>query len=482
MRVPLLGGPYQSRSVIASAQKSVNIFPEANSDPQAPVPVTHYPTSGTTLFSEADPASTRVVRQTYTASNGNLYAVIGNIVYSVANTGVKTGLGFITDGQNPVYLADNGLAIVLVDGTATGYAIDMATNAFGVIVDPSFYGADQCRYIDTYFVFNRPDTNQWYISLPFADFTMLTTGIAFDPLDIVAKTGGSDNIVGITTAHNEIWIVGFFTSEVWYLTGAADFPFARVQGAFINHGCAAPNSIATQDILTFWLSQDYQGHNIVVQGANYDVSRISTHAIEAEFQSYPNQTDAIGFCYQQEGHAFYILTFPTANKTWAYELVTKQWHELAWTDTNGVLNRHRANCCAFAYNQNIIGDWQNGRLYILDPNVFNDNGLPITRIRTFPHMITNGQRVYYKSFIIDIAVGNATVDEPPTIYLRWSDDRGVSYGNKVEQSMGDLGEFLTQISYNRLGMARDRVFEISWSCDMKTALNGAFVEAVPFRS
>ena len=70
---------------------------------------------------------------------------------------------------------------------------------------------------------------------------------------------------------------------------------------------------------------------------------------------------------------------------------------------------------------------------------------------------------------------------PATVYLSCSDDRGKTYGNPVGQTMGTTGEYLTSISWWRLGMARDRVFQLSWSDPVKTALSGAFVDALPNR-
>lgn len=504
MRIPLLAGPYQSRSVIASSQRSINLFPESNEgDPQAPAPVTQYPTPGLSPFSQS--TTVRVVRQLYRATNGALYAVIGPNVYAISNTGTQTLLGTITDLPTTVYFADNGLAIVLVDGMSTGYAINMVTNAFAPIIDPSFLGADFVIYFDTFFIFNQPDTNKFYISLSFADYTMLTAGTAFDPLDIAGKTGSADNIVGIVASQPYFIIVGALTSELWQNTGAADFTFGRVAGTFINHGCIAPYSINSQDIVAFWLSQDLQGNSIIIRCAGSEAKRVSTHAIEADITSYTIKSDAIGFCYQQQGHSFYILTFPSANKTWVYELATEQWHERNWIDQNGVLKRHRANCCAYAYDLNIVGDWQNGKTYVLNPNVYTDDGNPIPRIRTYPHLLQDGDRVIYHQFIVDIQTGTYEAPEPtsgdwnsdfnddfsivpgdtaqlPILNLRWSDDRGVSYGNPVQQSFGKTGEYLTQVSYWRLGMARDRVFEVSWSLPVRTALNGAWVETKKART
>jgi uncharacterized membrane protein len=68
------------------------------------------------------------------------------------------------------------------------------------------------------------------------------------------------------------------------------------------------------------------------------------------------------------------------------------------------------------------------------------------------------------------------------ISLDWSDDRGHSFGNPVSQSMGEAGEYRTSVQFQRLGMARDRVFRLSWSVAAPTALQGCFVDVTPAES
>jgi hypothetical protein len=223
----------------------------------------------------------------------------------------------------------------------------------------------------------------------------------------------------------------------------------------------------------------------------------------------------------QEGHAFYVLTFPTANKTWCFDVTTGMWHQRAYLEADGSLSRHRMNCHSFNGSKNLVGDWQTGAVYALDPNAYTDNGAPIIRIRSFPHIAgKDGNRVLFRQFVADMEVGNiytpgtltnyqlsnvdangsdmftadlvnnlvseqavpVTDTRPPKVWLRWSDDRGASWGNAVEASMGATGETLTSIQFQRLGYARDRVFELSWSAPVKTALNGAFVDASPART
>jgi hypothetical protein len=576
MRIMLNSGAYEARSIIANAQRCINLFPERNSE-DAPVPFTHYATPGLDLLILGTGSQARA---TYRASNGDFYNVIGSAVYYIDSNFNRTLLGNITYGTTPVSLSDNGLVIVIVDGSTNGWVIDMATHAFGTIPTASggpFFGSPRVDYLDTFLLFSRPGTNQWYISLSEANFAMFTslfgailtastvggtgytdgtytnialsggsgggatgtltilggivtkvlpvnagvgyaigdtltaTGIgggtgfayqvetiggAFDALDIATKNGSPDPIVALIVMHREVWLIGQLTTEIWYNSGAADFTFQAMPGAFVEHGSDATYALCAQDLSVYWLSLDRQGRAIFMRGAEYQALRISTHAIENEWATYPTTQDAISFVYQQEGHTFVFVVFPSGNATWVYDQAAQLWHQRAWTDNDGNLNRHRANCVANVYNTTVVGDWQNGNLYKFDMNQFTDdmdgNGLntdgsyPISCIRSFPHELNDGKRVTYGRFAADIQVGtdvgvldSSTPTSPPVISLRWSDNRGASYGNKVEQSLGAAGQYLTQPSWGRLGIARDRIFELSWSCPTMTALNGAFVDITP---
>lgn len=375
--------------------------------------------------------------------------------------------------------------VPLTGGTGTGATANI-TVAGNVVTAVSIVLGGQGYTIGDVLSANSADIGGTGAGLA---WTFSTPDSAFDPLDIAAKSGFNDPIVGLIVVHRELWLIGTLTAEVWIGTGAADFYFQQVQGAFINHGSSAAYSIASQDTLVFFLQQDQQGNGLVLQGQGYDVTEISTPRIVAEFKSYLTIADAIGFCFQVSDHSFYALVFPTANKAWLYDLTTKQWLEWNWTDSNGVLNRHRANCCMFAFGFVLVGDFENGRILRLNPDIFTDyfpttpTG-PITRIKTFAHITGEKyERISYKNFDADISPGNIEDQEDdPKIYLSWSDNKGVSYGNPVEQSMGKTGQFYTTVSWNRLGMGRDRIFKLQWSANLKTALNGGFVELVKART
>lgn len=475
-RIPLNGGFYKAPSLIANAQRCVNLYPEMNPK-DAPAPFTHYLTPG---LVEIFQPSIGEVRGMYRATNGGLFAVIGNTVYFVDMTGIILygwfEMGKIATHTGPVKMSDNGSIVVLVDGSAAGYWWNLlAFSLVNTIVDAAFYGANYVAFLDGFFIFNRPATNQFYISPSFWD-----GAVPFDPLDIASKIGGNDQIIGLAVIHREIWLIGQLTTEVWYNSGGTDFPFDRLPGVFLDHGMIRGYSLAQADVSLFWLQRDVQGQCMIFQGLEYAGARISTHAIEKEIQSYTDIIDAYGFCYQQLGHTFYVLNFPKADRTWVYDMATKLWHERAWMDDDGVEHRIRPSYALNAYNQIVAGDFENGKIYTWEIDVFTDAGDPIMRRRGFPHVISSGKMVSYDSFIADMEVGTGGDGaDPPKLLLRWSDTRGASWGNTVEITWGATGDYLSQPMIRDLGMAKDRVFEIFWSFPYKTALQGPWITATP---
>lgn len=487
-RIALTGGAYTALSVIAAAQRQVNLYTEPMPAGEGePSHSALYPTPGTRLLVTLPHAPIRGGRR---ATNGTLYVVAGAYVYAVNSAWSYSEVGTITPGiRTPVSMADNGLEMVIVDGTAGGWVITLSDNSFAAIVDPtgSFRGADRADYIDTFLLFNVPATPQLQSSNSLA--------VTFNPLYFANKSAHSDLLVSVVVAKREIWLLGTETTEIWVNVGAADFPFQAMPGGFIDRGCAAKYSPAEIDNTVYWLAQDRRGQGIIMRGSGYQAQRISTYAIEQEMATYARIDDAIGMTYLLGGHLFYVLTFPHADKTWAYDISASQakdltsyaearWHEWVWIDANGTEHRHRANCMFTAYGEVLCGDWQNGNLYALDQSLGTDNGLPITRRRRWPHIVADGKRVNYRQFIADFeggTGGNAT-PIPPRVSLSWSDDRGHTYGNPVTISQGATGQYLTSHQWQRLGMGRDRVFQLQWSTPYPTALMGAWINADPASS
>lgn len=488
MRLNLLGGTYLARSIIADAQRCVNLYPEKNPE-DASAPFTLYLTPGLTL--KARPLAAGAARGMYTATNGMLYYVCGQALYFVNEHFVITQLGSISSPMTtPIAMQDNGNVIILVDGSANGWAIDLATNAFAQINAQNFLGGTSVEYVDTFFVLNQPGTRNFYSSLSNINYTNLTDAgtDAFDPTYIAGKVSYPDLLATIAVVHREIWLMGAFeTAEVWYDAGGAAFPFQIMPGVFLQHGCIAPYSVCTHDLLLFWLSVDEAGQGTVFMGIGYQAKKISTPAIAQIISDMlaagDTIADAVGMIYKQLDHVFYVLTFPSGDRTLVFDLTEGLWHERSWTDPDtGNEHRIRASTMALAYGVSVCGDWENGNIYTLDLAAFDDNGAPIVRRRGFPHSLNDGSRATYDRLALDMECGNGLGSDPtyvPQVTLRISDDRGRTYYDAPLQSLGKTGEYLVQPIWHNLGLARDRVFEVSWSAPVFTSLQGAWLSITP---
>jgi hypothetical protein len=377
--------------------------------------------------------------------------------------------------MSPVSIADNGTQIFLACN-GPSYIYNEVTNVFAQITDPDFPGAVTVGYLDGYFVFNEPDSQKVWV-------TQLLDGTSVDPLDFASAEGSPDGLVAVNVDHREAWLFGTDSIEVWYDAGQADFPLTRIQGAFNEIGCVAAFSIAKLDNGLFWLGTDARGQGIVYRANGYTGVRVSTHAIEYAIAQYGNIADAIAYTYQQEGHAFYVLTFPSANATWVYDVATQAWHERAgWNTSLGEFTRHRSNCqCNFGGNT-VVGDYENGNIYTLDLDVYADNGGIQKWLRSWRALPTgqnNLKRTAQHSLQLDCESGTGLITgqgSDPEIMLRWSDDGGHTWSNEHLSKMGKIGEYYRRVFWRRLGMTlklRDRVYEVSMTDPVKTAIMGA---------
>lgn len=368
MKTPILGSAYVARSVNAADNRMVNLFPEVVPEGGKESAFLNR-TPGLRLLTTIGDGP---IRGLWTFG-GFGYVVSGTKLYKINSLYTATLLGTV-DGTGPVSMASNvntaevgSNAQLMIACNPNSYIYDTTTGAFSQITTDQFRGAKLVDFISPgYFVAMQSNGLTFQISA-------LNDGLTWDILDFSTVDGSPDALVSMIVDHNEIWLFGTQSVEVWYYNGDVDFPFARIQGAFNEIGCAAAYSVAKLDNGLFWLGADARGQGIVYRSNGYTGKRISTHAIEYAIAQYDVISDAIAYTYQQEGHSFYVLTFPTANATWVYDVVTQAWHERAYWE-NSHFNRHRSNCQMAFNGEVVVGDFVNGNLYAFDLDVYDDNG------------------------------------------------------------------------------------------------------------
>jgi len=349
----------------------------------------------------------------------------------------------------------------------------LSVPAFGQITDPGYLPADRIAFIEGWLILNNTATRTFYTSGP-VPYTLMFPGSFY-----ALKDSSTDNLVTLHENNRELWLIGERTSEVWYNAGNANFTFSRIPGVGPQIGCSAKHSIARIGQSLIWLGRNEQGENIVVMQNQYSWERVSTHAIEHSITSYPLVSDAIGYAYEEEGHAFYVLTFPTADVTWAYDATTHLWHQrLSFDPTAGVYHRHRSNCFANFADVRMVGDYQSGQIHQMSRQVYTDAGNPIRCQRRTPHVWSreNRERVFQSSIQVEFTPGvglQTGQGVNPQAMLRWSNDGGFTWSNEHWTTLGAVGVTRNRAMWRRLGRARDRVYELNFSDPVARDIVGA---------
>lgn len=468
--IPFVGPAYTSRSVNVNAQRCINLYLEAGG-PGAKNPIALYGTPGLEEFADIGGNG---VRGEYHVPSKNLFAVSGDKFSEINRAGVVTVRGTLNSSTGRISMADNGTQIMIVDGV-DGYIYNLDTEVFVQITDGDFPGGDTVAFIDGYFAVNKPDSGRWYTSA-------LLDGLTWDATHFVTAESSSDNLSAVVNSDGMIYSLGRYTSEVWYNAAASGNPFARMSGGIIDWGIQATFSLAKGDNTFFMLARNLTGDNIVVRKEGFNFRRISTNAIESNLDAMSTTSDAIGYIYTEEGHTFYVLTFPSGNKTWVYDTTTGVWHERQSYKEGGSL-RHRGNAYFFFAGKHMVGDFESGKIFNMSMSIFDDDGDPIERIRATQHVHSFENRVSYPSLQVDMESGVGLVTgqgSDPQAMLRWSDDGGHSWSNGIWRTFGKIGKYGERVKYNRLGASRDRIFELKITDPVKVVIIGAVAEIEAF--
>lgn len=480
MRYPGFVGPsYTSQSPIADSQRLVNWHVERLENARAKVPAAIYPTPGVRVF--ATPPEGSPGRGIW-AQDGRCFAVSGHKLNELDAAGGVTDRGTVTADLNPAtgnFSGDGGEEFFVTSGQLA-YVLDLNTNLLAQVnlTGPVALVADMGGYLDGRFLALDRATSSLFAS-PVFDGSAL-----WDLLMFEQRSQAADRWQSLLVAHKEIWLFGSLTSEVWYDAGASPFPFAPIPGAFLDVGIGAVNSAYALQAGPAWLAQSAAGGGFVCQAQGYNPSRISNHAVEYAIQRYSTIADAVGWGYQEGGHEFYVLTFPTAGATWVYDSSlgpVEGWHERAFWDVRQarwLAYRPQFHC--FAFGKHLVQDRETGVIYEMSTEFGNDvDGEQIRRVRRCPHLSNEKNRLFVNEFELDLEAGlglQSGQGADPQVMLRVSFNGGKTWGNERMVSAGRVGEYGARAGWNRLGSGRDVVIEVSVSDPVPWRLVDAYID------
>ena len=515
MRIGFKPPTYYSRSGNIDYLGCVNFIPELIPDGKGFVSLFGAP--GTKLFANF---GSNVIRGAH-VFNGLIYVVEGNQLYSVNGSGVISDpLGTLNTSSGRVEMKDNGLASSSIGGNQLmivdegyGYIYDVSTDTFSLISGGGWpsSNASNLTYLDGYFIVSVRGGMSFYVS-------DLYDGTTWNALATSPVSASSDPIMALHDIHQQLWIIKENTSEVWYDAGiptSQGSPFLRISGGVIDYGTYAKWSVARGDNTLFMLGSQRNndmGQLVgVVRIVGYQAQVISPVAFNYKMRQFSTVADAYGYCYSDEGHTYYVLTFPSGNWTIVYDCSTNLWHERSsYSSPPYQINRHVGNCYIHYNGKHYVADYRDGKVYEMASTYYDDAGQPLVSIAHFRlsdkekagnfsirrlfidaetgvgvtsvdftpaiNIDSPGEDI---GFVEDVPTVLTDEDDPaaPVAYLSWSDDRGHKWSSDYESSMGKAGEYNKRLLWRKLGYSPgDRIFRLQVSDSVKRVLAAAYIE------
>lgn len=456
-----VGSSYSLDNYVPDREELFNYYFRQVESPFGKVQSSFCPTPGLELLATLPNGPGRGIL----TQNARTFAVGGPTACEIDFTSTPISvdtLGMMSQDSNPVILATNGDAghqVFWVSG-GFGYIYDTISTAFTL----ELTGATFAGYLDGYFLALDAVTST-------LKWSALLDGTTWDPLDILQRSTSGDRWVAMTVANRQIWLLGSQSSDVYANTGDADNPFAIIDGSSVQFGIRAPFSLQQLSGNPTWVGASTEGDGMVwLSRDGGSPTRISNHAVEEAIQGYDTISDAVAFTYQDQGHSFYVLTFPTEGVTWVYDDLLGPklgWHRRGeWDSLTGAYAAYRPEFHAFANGQHVVLDRENGSVYDMSvSNPLEADGNGIRRMRRAAYVWNQQDNVRFFRMELLFKPGGGTggtgQGSDPSVMMRYSDDGGQTWGNERQASTGKVGRYETRIEFYQLGMGRNRVFEVS---------------------
>jgi hypothetical protein len=468
VKAGLVGPSYQERSLPFDAQRTVNLYPAIDETRKGKEVAALYGTPGLELFATVGIGA---IRGVFCSANGRAFVISNTELYEITSGGSSTLMGTLTSDATIVTITENFTQLIICDQTDL-YTLTYSTDTFAKVSDVHKPNAKTVTYIDGYAVINKVDSGEFYIS-------DIQDATAWDALEFATAEQSPDKLVRVFAALGQLYLFGERTTEAWYNSADVDFPFEKVNGANMPVGCAAANSVVEMDNSIVWLGQAENGQGIVYRMQGYVPQRISTHAIEYAINRSTDLSNIRAYCYQQDGHTFYVMTGGNLETTLVYDASTQLWHERAYLEEDGSFSTHKGSCCMFAFGKHLVGDKTNGNIYHMSLDYFDDDGREIRAERTFTHISDEGKSFKVKSLQVDFEYGVGLTSgqgSDPQCWLQVSDDGAKTWSPEYAASIGAIGNYKARAVWRRLGQTDGMMtFKVVITDPVKRAICGAYV-------
>ena len=438
----------KAKSSRQSSERLVNLYPEPKKN--AKYPYVLYGTPGLVLDKTLGDGP---IRGSFTRNNYQ-YIVSGSEVY-------RNGIlltGDAVTGTGPVSIDGNNNQVVIVANGA-GYVV---TSTVAQITDADWRKADTVAYVKGVFVFNERASGRAFSSA-------INDASDLDALDFATAETSPDNLRGVYREGDKLVMAGRNTLEFWYNDGGTQFPFSPILGSTADVGLHSPYGLTSIDNTFFFL-----GNDLAIYRMGQVPIRISTPYIERLILEAGDSYNAVAASYSRDGHIFVL--FDIGTYTFVFDVSTNLWHE------RKSYGQSAWRCSQLWQDGAIVyaGDRDNGNVYILDENTYDENGDILEIILQTPQISNNQERFTVKKILLDVEAGAGLVSgqgSDPQVMMQFSDDGGNTWSNELWQSIGKAGEYKNKSVWHRGGRTNERIFRFSMTDPVKRAVLGLWMDA-----
>ena len=394
--------------------------------------------------------------------NGNsLYRVdrsvdlSGNVTYPAVPIGTIVGTGRV------IMDAIKSQLCILVPGVTAYIYVD--GGALSVITDPDFAGpADDVVAVDSVFVFITTGTNVAFHSA-------LNDGLNYSALDRYPVTQ-IPVAIGLIVYRNQLYVMGRNSIVPFTNVGSLQFLFAPQPNSVIPIGVRSKFLKSTFLDSYIFLGAGINGEISVWLYSGGSPKRLSTEPIDFIIQNATDEEIDRAFILRHSQNSADFAVLNIGNYCFTYDLTASSklgeplWHERKSrieVDDAIVEIPWRPTSIVQAYNRVFVGDSVDGTIGEIADDIGNEYGNPIPRVLDTQPLSNNGIQGIVKGIEVFTDVG---VSENDVMSLSWSGDGGFTYGNKLERSLGEIGEYGRRVFWSRLGsfsIARTLRFEYS---------------------
>ena len=269
-------------------------------------------------------------------------------------------------------------------------------------------------------------------------------------------------------ANNYLYFPGQDTCEIWRDDGTT---FVRESQAVISRGCSSGDSVVEINGILYWLDQNRE----IISLTGFTPMVLSNPALSRYLKSFDTVNDAIGLSIPVDGSPFYILTFPSEQKTIAYDIILNQFYNWSYWDTHSASHKAwRGISAAHApqWNKTLIGDQANGKIYEFTGTTDDGDDIRTVLQGDFYDRGEPNRRKFCEEIILTFKRAN-TATTPKVMEISWRDDGDTDWTGTRIVDIEAQNKTEIVVRETRLGSYKKRM----WRFVMSDATTSALVSA-----